>query len=96
MKTLAVSIMILGAATAFANEAADDRANRQTFESATTRAAVQAEYLTARAQGTLPVTSEAASLQVQGPIVPGSALSRAEVRHEARQAARTRVIHELI
>jgi hypothetical protein len=96
MKTLVVSLMMLGAASAFANEARDDQANRQAFQSATTRAAVQAEYLTARSQGTLPVTSDAASLQVQGPTVSNSSQSRDEVKHQAREAARTRVIHELI
>lgn len=96
MKILLVSLMMLGAASAFANEAGDDQANRQTFQSATSRAAVQAEYLTARSQGTLPDTSEAASLQVQGPTVPNSAQTRAEVKQQARQAARKRVIHELI
>ena len=96
MKTVVLSLMMLGAASAFANEAADDQVNRQVFQSVTTRAAVQAEYLTARSQGTLPVTSEAASLQVLGPTVSSSSQSRAKVKHEARQAARTRVIHELL
>lgn len=93
MKTAVLSLMMLAAASAFANEAADDRANRQTFQSATTRAAVQAEYLTARSQGTLPDTSDAASLRTQRPTV---SKSRTQVRQEARQAAREHVIHELI
>lgn len=96
MKTLLVSLMMLGAATAFANEAADEQHNRQTFQSATTRAAVQADYLTARSTGTLPVTSEAASLQVQASTVANSSVSRADVKLEARLAARTRVIQESI
>jgi hypothetical protein len=96
MKTFLVSLMMLGAASAFANEAADEQHNRQTFQSVTTRAAVQTDYLAARSNGTLPVTSEAASLQVQAPTGAKSSPSRADVKLEARQAARTRVIQESI
>lgn len=95
MKTLLVSLMMLGAASAFANEAADERHNRQTFQSATSRDAVRADFLTARSNGTLPVTSESGSLELPAPMATGT-LSRAEVNAEARQAARTRVIHESI
>lgn len=94
MKTIVVSLMMLGAASAFANEATDDQRNRQTFQGVTTRAAVQAEYLAARANGTLPVTGETASPQAQAPTAAG-AVPRDEVKREARVTARTRVIHEL-
>lgn len=67
MKTLVASLMMLGAATAFANEAADERHNRLAFQGATARAAVQADYLAARANGTLPDTGETASLRAQTP-----------------------------
>ena len=96
MKTLIASLIMLGATSAFANEAADEQHNRQTFQGGTTRAAVQADYLTARSNGTLPVTSEAASLQVQAPTAATSSVSRTDVKREARAAARTRVIQESI
>lgn len=88
--------MMLGAATAFANEAADERHNRLAFQGATTRAAVQADYLAARANGTLPDTGETASLRTPAPTGAASTVSRDDVKREARVAARTRVIHEPI
>lgn len=88
--------MMLGAATAFANEAADERHNRLAFQGATARAAVQADYLAARANGTLPDTGETASLRAQTPMGPAGTVSRDDARREARVAARTRVIHESI
>lgn len=89
-----ISLLLLGSATAFANEAADDQANRAAFAGGATRAEVTAAYLDARAQGALPDTSEAASLQTQRPAA--QARSREAVRAEAVQAARIRVVHELI
>lgn len=94
MQKVILSMLMLSAASVFANEAADDQANRAVFAGGQTRAEVKAEYLRAKTGGTLADTSEAASLQ---PITPqGNGRSRAEARAEAVQAARTRVIHELI
>lgn len=94
MKTLLISIAILASASAFANEAADERANRESFMGVATRAEVQSEYLHARAAGTLAPTDETASLRA--PAAPGGGQARDDVRREARQAARQRVIHELL
>ena len=88
-----IALFLLTSAAAFANEAADEQANRTAFIGSASRAEVQAEYLRARAQGQLPDTSEAAALA--SPAIP-SVRSRQAVRAEAVQAARTRVVHELI
>jgi hypothetical protein len=63
MKNVLISILLLSAGAAFANEAGDEQVNRAAFDGQRTRAEVRAEYLGARTAGTLPVTSEAASLQ---------------------------------
>lgn len=94
MKTVLISLAILASASAFANEAADDRANRDAFAGGATRAEVQSEYLRARATGSLVPTDETASLRA--PAAPAGAQARDDVRREARQAARQRVIHELL
>lgn len=94
MKTILISIALLASAAAFANEASDELANRQAFDGVATRAEVQSEYRHARAVGTLPVTDETASLQTPAPAALTQA--RDDVRREARQAARQRVIHELL
>ena len=94
MKTVLVSLALLACASAFANEAPDERANREAFAGVATRAEVQSDYLHARETGTLPVTDETASLQA--PAVPAGVQARDDVRREARQAARQRVIHELL
>lgn len=94
MKTVLISLAILASASAFANEAADDRANRESFAGGATRAEVQSEYLHARAEGTLAPTDETASLHAPAPAT--GAQARDDVRREARQAARQRVIHELL
>jgi hypothetical protein len=95
MKTVLISLAILASASAFANEAADDRANREAFAGVATRAEVQSGYLHARAAGTLAPTDETASLRAPG-AAPDDGQARDEVRREARQAARQRVIHELL
>ena len=87
MKTLILSLSMLVAASAFANEAADERMNRQPFTSTASGAEVRAEYIAAREAGTLPVTSEAASLAT--PALAAEA-DRAAVRQQARFAARNR------
>ncbi|HEY0884946.1 MAG TPA: hypothetical protein VGE20_06680 [Ramlibacter sp.] len=94
MKTVLISLAILASASAFANEAADDRANREAFAGVATRAEVQSEYLHARTAGTLVPTDETASLRA--PAAPAGGQARDDVRREARQAARQRVIHELL
>lgn len=94
MKTILISIALLASASAFANEAPDELANRQAFNGVATRAAVQGAYLHARAAGTLPVTDETASLRTAAP--SGWTQARDEVRREARQAARQRVVHQLL
>ena len=94
MKTLLISVALLASASAFANEATDERANREAFSGVATRAAVQSEYLHARETGTLAVTDETASLQA--PAVSAGVQARDDFRREARQAARQRVIHQLL
>ena len=94
MKTVLISIAILASVSAFANEASDERANREVFTGVATRAAVQSDYLHARATGTLAPTGETASLQA--PVVFAGEQARDDVRLQARQAARQRVIHELL
>lgn len=94
MKTVLISLAILASASAFANEAADDRANREAFTGAATRAEVQSGYVHARAAGALVPTDETAALRA--PAAPAGAQPRDDVRREARQAARQRVIHELL
>jgi hypothetical protein len=64
MKSIPLSILLLAAASAFANEAADEQRNRLSFRGELARPEVRADYLKARADGTLPVTSEAASAAV--------------------------------
>lgn len=95
MKKIATSLLLIGAAaSAFANEATDERQNRASFSGERTRAEVKAEYVNARRAGSLANTSESASLETQAPT--GSFRSRAEVRAEAVQAARDHVIDQLI
>lgn len=94
MKTLLISLAFLASASAFANEAGDERANREAFHGGATRAEVRSGYLQARAAGTLVPTGETASLQPA--TVPAPVQAREEVRREARQAARQRVVHELL
>ena len=94
MKTAIISLALLAAAPVFANEAADELANRQSFTSVTTRAEVRQQYLAARESGTLPATSEAASAL---PAAPSSVTTRAEVRQQyldARQAGTLPVTSE--
>jgi hypothetical protein len=94
MKKTILSILLASSFGAFANEAGDELQNRPQFQGERTRAEVRAEFLNAKAAGTLIDTSEAASQRPQGPIA--SDRSRASVKVEAVQAARTRVIHELL
>jgi hypothetical protein len=93
MQKSLIALFLLTTSAAFANEAADDQANRAAFAGTATRAEVTAEYLRARGLGQLPDTSEAASLA--SPAI-ASVRSRDAVRAEAVQAARARIVHELI
>jgi len=93
MKTLVLPVLLMSAAFSFANDAndpADDRMNRASFESQRTRSAVQAEFLQARAEGTLPDTSETGSMYAQVPTVDsslaGHQLTRAQVHAEYLRA----------
>jgi hypothetical protein len=94
MKKTLLSLVLLSSFGAFANEAGDELHNRAQFLGERTRAEVRSEFLNAKAAGALIDTSEAASQQSQAPAT--SDRSRASVKVEAFQAARTRVVHELL
>jgi hypothetical protein len=89
-----IALLLLGSAAAFANEAGDEQMNRTAFIGERTRAEVKAELQQAQQQGTVGVHSGYAAYLQQ--LSLGSTRSRADVRAEAVQAARTRVIHESI
>lgn len=92
MQKSIIAILLLSSAAAFANEAADEQANRAAFAGSMVRAEARAAIEQARADGTLSL-DEYVGYQLKA---EPSARSRAEVRGEAVQAARTRVIHEQI
>lgn len=94
MKAILLTLLAFTGTAALANEAADELANRTPFVSTLSRQAVQQDYLDARRDGTLPDTSEAASLDVLS--VPVNQAARIEARRQARQAAREHVVHELM
>lgn len=85
-----IAILLLSSAAAFANEAADEQANRIAFSGSLSQAEAQAALAQAKDQGSLHFDEYAASQQQAG----GSGLSRAAFHTEAVQAARTRVIQE--
>ena len=93
MKKSIIALLLLTSAAAFANEAGDDSSNRTSFAGERTRAEVKAEILSAKHQGTLSFSEFAAN---QSQPTQGAGRSRSELRAEAMQAARTRVIHEQI
>lgn len=95
MQKSIIALFLLTSAAAFANEAADDQSNRASASAAAerTRAQVQAEVRQARDSGTLSSSDYAPNLP-QAAQAKGR--NRSEVRGEAVQAARVRVIHELI
>jgi hypothetical protein len=93
MKKSIIALFLLTSAAAFANEAGDDMANRTAAGGERTRAEVKAETLAAKQQGTLSFSEFAANQQQAS---QGTGRSRTELRAEAVQAARTRVIHEQI
>ncbi|KQT09524.1 DUF4148 domain-containing protein [Ramlibacter sp. Leaf400] len=90
MQKSIIAILLLSSAAAFANEAADEQANRTAFSGSLSRAEVNAGIAQAKADGNLRFDEYASNQQK----ADGSSRSRAEVRGEAIQAARTRVIHE--
>ncbi len=92
MKKALVTLLLLTAGAAFANEAADDLANRQAFAGERTRAAVQAEIADARAAGTLNVDLYGANRNGQA---VQSRRTRSDVRAEAVQSSHNHVIHQL-
>jgi hypothetical protein len=89
-----IALLLLSSAAAFANEAADEQMNRSSFIGERTRAELKAELQQAQQQGALGVHSEYVAYLQQPSF--GSSRNPADVRAEAVQAARTRVIHELI
>lgn len=91
MNKSTIAILLLASASAFANEAADEQANRKAFTGALTRAEVQAGIAQAKAEGTLRV-NEYGGNEAQA---SGSSRSRAEVRSEGIQAARSHAPHEM-
>lgn len=93
MKKLLISSLLLASAGAFAGDASEELQNRTAFQGERTRAAVKAEYMTAKRAGTIADTSEGASSQPQG--IQQSTRDRAEVKSEAVQAARAHTPHEL-
>jgi hypothetical protein len=86
-----IAILLLSSAAAFANEAADEQANRTAFAGALSRAEVKAGIAQAKADGTLRLDEYAGNLQNANAFDR----SRAEVRSEAIQAARSQSVHEL-
>lgn len=93
MNRIIISTLLLSAFSAFANDASDDLRNRAAFQSELTRAEVRGDYLRAKSAGTLADTSEAASQKSQA---IGQSAPRGSLRDQAVQAARTRIVHELM
>jgi hypothetical protein len=85
-----IAILLLASATAFANEAADEQANRWQSSGAMTRAEVRADIAHAKAAGTLRLDEYAANKQKAGAFER----TRTEVRAEAVLAARAHAVHE--
>jgi hypothetical protein len=93
MQKSIIALLLLTSAAAFANEAGDEQFNRTAAAGDRTRAEVKAETLRAQQEGTLRF-SDYAGNATQSP--QASMRMRSDVRAEAVQAARTRVVHELI
>ena len=93
MKKIIISTLLLSAFSAFANEAGDDLQNRAAFQGDLTRAEVRADYLHTKSAGALVDTSEAASQKSQA---IGQSAPRGSLKDQAVQAARTRIVHELM
>jgi hypothetical protein len=93
MKKIIISTLLLSAFSAFANEAGDELQNRAAFQGESTRAEVRGDYLRAKSAGALIDTSEAASQKSQA---INQSAPRGSLKDQAVQAARTRVVHELM
>ena len=94
MQKSLIALFLLTSAAAFANEASDEQSNRAAAAAGErTRAEVTAQVVQARDAGILSVDDYAANLPRAA---QGSGRSRSEVRGEAAQAARVRVVHEQI
>ena len=96
MKKFAIALFAIAAASAFAGEASYEEHNAAQFSGQLTRAEVKAQFDGAKRSGALGQVAEYAVDQNPGPAATSSIRSRAEVRAEAVQAARTRVVQELI
>ncbi|WP_332816077.1 DUF4148 domain-containing protein [Ramlibacter sp.] len=88
-----IAVLLLASTAAFANEAADELANRTPFDGERARADVQAEIVDARATGTLNVDLYVANRNSQ-PVQ--SRRSRSDVRAEAVKASHNHVVQEFI
>jgi hypothetical protein len=91
MQKSIIALLLLGSASVFANEAADEQFNRQAFAGSATRAEVNAGIAQAKAEGNLRFDEFTGGQQQAN----RSSRSRAEVRGEAVQAARSHMVHEL-
>ena len=91
MKASIIALALFAAGGAFANEAADDAANRAAFAGGFTRAEVKAGTMAAKQAGQLGANEYQAQQQ---PSMKAER-SRTQARAEAVQAARSHVIHEL-
>jgi hypothetical protein len=91
MQKSIIAILLLSSAAAFANEAADEQANRTAFAGSMSRAEVNAGIAQAKADGTLRFDEYAGNQQK----AEAKSRSRAEVRGEAIQAARAHSVGEL-
>ncbi len=94
MKAVLISLLVFAGTAALADDAAQELANRTPFQSVLSRQSVQEAYLAARRDGTLPVTSEAASLAPV--VVVGGEQDRSQARLQAREAAKGHIVHELM
>lgn len=96
MKKFAITLIVIAAgASATAGEASYDEHNPH-FSGQLTRAEVNAQYAAAKRSGSLGQVAEYAVDRNPGAVLAGPVRDRAAVRAEAVQAARTRVIQELI
>jgi hypothetical protein len=91
MQKSIIALLLLGSASVFANEAGDEQFNRQAFAGSASRAEVDAGIAQAKAAGSLRVDEYKANQQQ----ADRSVRTRAELRGEAIQAARSHPIHEL-
>ena len=81
MKALVFSTLLISSAFSFANEAPDELANRAAFQSQASRSEVIAQYLKARAEGTLIDTSEA-GYAMHGPVFALNTLSEPKLTRQ--------------